>query len=88
LRTTCANVGSGANPNGAPTEAWFEYSTNANFTSVSSTAHTKLGSGSAEVAFSASVTINPQFPFYFRAVAANALGTVRSAIIQASFPIG
>jgi hypothetical protein len=83
-RTICANIGSSANPNGALTEAWFEYSTNANFTSVSSTAHNRLGSGSAQMTFSATVTNNGTF--YFRAVAANALGTVRSQIIQAFFP--
>jgi hypothetical protein len=86
-QTICANMGSAANPNGALTEAWFEYGSSPTLSTFSSTAHTKLGGGSAEVLFSASVTATPGIAFYFRSVAANALGTVRSTkIIQAFFP--
>ena len=85
-KTTCANMASSANPNGALTEAWFEYGTSSALSTVTSTAHTRLGSGSTDAPFSASVTMNPQFPFWFRAVAANALGTYRSDPVQAFFP--
>jgi hypothetical protein len=83
----CAQMSSSANPQSALTEGWFEFSSDSTFKTFSSTSHQSLGSGVAAVAFQTSLTIARGQEVFFRAVASNALGAVRSGIIHAQPPI-
>jgi hypothetical protein len=81
---TCQQVqaGGGANPNGAATQAWFEYGSTSGLGSTS--AAQSLGAGTGAVTFGALLFGTP---IYWRAVASNAWGTVRSQILSL-FPSG
>jgi hypothetical protein len=83
----CAQMFSSANPQSALTEGWFEFSSDSTFKSFSPTAHQSLGSVVAAVSFQASLSIARGQEVFFRAVASNALGTVRSGVIHAQSPI-
>jgi hypothetical protein len=77
----CSTVmSSSVNAGGLPTEAWFEYSQDSTFASVSSTARQSVGSGATFMTFGGQAPTG----VYFRAAAQNALGTVRSAVISPS----
>lgn len=70
-----------ANPNGASTEAWFEYGTTQSF--GSSTSRQSIGSGTSFSNFSFSLTsLSQNTTYYFRAVAQNNLGTNQGTILS------
>ena len=75
---TFTSMSTDVNPNGLPTTVWFEYSTDSTFASFSASPKQSAGSGTTFVTIGTSVGGS----VYFRAVAQNALGTVRSAIMQ------
>jgi hypothetical protein len=63
------------NPNGSPTTGWFEWGTDTNYGTT--TAQQTLGNGTAEIAFSQSITgLNLDTIYHYRAVAENEAGTV------------
>ena len=85
---TSAVLKGGANPNGYPTTAWFEYGTDPTMTTYSSTSPAQnLGSGSAVVAFNATIPVGLYQTYYFRAVAQSSEGTEKDQNIR-SFRTG
>jgi len=86
--STCANLSSSTNPNGMPTEVWFEWSTTQSFTSYSASPHQSIGGGSTAVNASYGVISPFGGQIWYRVVASNAMGTVRTNVVQASVPIG
>ncbi|MEO6528708.1 MAG: Ig-like domain-containing protein [Gemmatimonadaceae bacterium] len=83
--TICfAKLSGSANPNGAPTQAWFEYSIgDSSLTrSFSSTVARALGNGSSPASFAAD-SVRATGAFYFRAVVSNVAGTVRGNVKRA-----
>jgi phosphodiesterase/alkaline phosphatase D-like protein len=71
------------NPNGAATEAWFEYDTDPQLSEFSSTARQPVGAGTANVAFQQLIQgLSPATTYYVRAAASNGAGTARGAIVQ------
>ena len=83
----CAALYSSTNPNGMPTEVWFEYGSTQSFTSYTESPHQSIGSGTAAV----SATYGVLFPFggtvWYRVAARNAMGTVRTTpVVQPTLP--
>lgn len=86
LRITCARLASTANPNGLATEVWFEWSTTQSFTVFQASAHTALAAGSTAVPFAFDAVSPFGSQIWYRAVATNSWGTVRTTITQAVSP--
>jgi lysophospholipase L1-like esterase len=87
ITTSGADLHGDVNPNGLATEAWFEYGTDPGLSSPLSTASVPVGSGTAAVSTSASVSgLTPWTTYYFRVVARNSAGTQEGALH--SFPTG
>jgi hypothetical protein len=86
--STCANLFSSTNPNGMPTEVWFEWSTTQSFSSFTASPHQSIGGGNTAVNASFSVTSPFGGSIWYRVVASNAMGTVRTSIVQPTVPIG
>jgi hypothetical protein len=83
----CASMSSQVIPNGAPTAAWFEVGSDTTLSSFTTSARQPLGSGSAFVTIFADVPTAAGTPVYFRVAASNALGTVRTVVFRAFFPV-
>jgi len=77
-----ADLNGTANPNGSASRAWFEYGTDATLSVFTSTTKQAVGSGTADVSFSLTVTGLPVQPLFYRAVVSNAGGTTRGAIVE------
>ncbi|MBP2686044.1 MAG: hypothetical protein H6Q81_949, partial [Deltaproteobacteria bacterium] len=76
-----------ANPNGSATSAWFEWGTDPDLNSLSTTPPQDIGSGFATLPLSAAITaLDSWTTYYFRAAAENSAGITRGEII--SFPTG
>jgi uncharacterized protein (TIGR03437 family) len=78
-----AILGANINPNGSDTQVWFLYSTNSSMSGALSTPPQNIGSGTAAVPVSATISgLAANTPYYFDAVAQNgagsALGLVQS----------
>lgn len=70
-------------PNGADTQAWFEWGVDNLFLSPVSTAHAALGSTGTSLSVDASLSgLAPGRTYYFRTVAANGYGTARGEVRQ------
>ena len=77
-----ATVNGSVNPNGQETTAWFEWGTDSGLATFSSTPGQALGSGTTSQAVNAVLSgLSPGTPFYFRAAASNAGGTVKGSIV-------
>jgi phosphodiesterase/alkaline phosphatase D-like protein len=69
-----ATLGGSANPNGADTHVWFQYSTNSSMSASQSTPQQDIGLGAAS--FSANLSgLSGSTTYYFQAVASNSGGT-------------
>ncbi len=78
---TSATLNGTINPNGAPTNYWFEWGLSAG-NIPNSTAHTAMGSGGSPLSESATLTgLTPNTTYYFRASALNVVGTQADGII-------
>lgn len=83
IATSSATLNGHVNPNGAPTEYWFEYGVDPLLVSlVGQTTNTNVaGAGTASVAVSSFLgTVHPKTKYYFRIVARSSYGTVRGDI--------
>ena len=85
ITATGGTVNGGVNPNGAATTAWFEWGTSPTLATFSSTTSQSMGSGMSSQAASATLSgLSPVTPYYFRAAASNAVGTVKGSILTFS----
>ena len=76
-------VNGGVNPNGAATTAWFEWGTSPTLSTFSVTTNQSMGSGTTSQAVSAALSgLTSGTPYYFRAAASNAGGTVKGSILS------
>jgi len=79
--TTGATLLGAANPNGASTEAWFEYGISQSF--GSSTTRQSVGSGSSYNSYNVSLSnLSQNTTYYFRSVAQNSFGTSQGTILS------
>jgi hypothetical protein len=70
-------------PGTAATMAWFEWSTDSGFASITSTAPQPVGTGSAPIRFADVITgLMIEVPVWVRAVASSAQGTVHGAVLR------
>jgi hypothetical protein len=80
ITSSGASVGGTVNPNGADTQAWFQYATNSSLTGASTTTQQDLGSGTSNVAYNAPLSgLSANTLYYFRAVASNSIGTTNGS---------
>ena len=78
---TSATLNGTVNPNGSDTRAWFEWGTDVNLSTFSSTPEQAVGAGTAPVTVTALLTgLQPGTPYYYRAAARNGAGTSQGAI--------
>ncbi len=78
-----ATLNGTANPNGLPTTVWFEWSADSTFATFATTPAQVIGSGLAPQPFSFILTpVLSELAHWYRAVASNAEGTVRGAIVR------
>ena len=83
ITSTTATVGGSANPNGADTHVWFEYSTNSSMIGSISTAQQDIGSGGGSVGVSANLSgLAASTTYYFQIFASNSVGTNSGAILS------
>ena len=84
IKGTSATLRATVNPNGAETQYWFEFSTDANLaTSVQSSSQTSAGSGSTNVPVTANAaSLSTSTTYYFRVVTQNSLGTTNGNILS------
>jgi hypothetical protein len=81
IGTTTATFTATVDPNGSPTEAWFEWSTDPAFTSPTGSARTDVGDGSTATPFVLDATgLAPATTHYVRVMAENAGGTSTGAV--------
>ena len=70
-------------PNELATTAVFEWGTDSNLTTFTSTSSQPVGAGTTSVAITASLSgLNPVTKYYFRVVATNSAGTSRGTIVS------
>lgn len=85
LTTSSATLNGKVNPNGAATSYWFEYSKSSLLSSIlGSTNHTAVaGTGTSLVNVATPITgLESNTRYYYRVVAENSVGTVRSDIVD------
>jgi lysophospholipase L1-like esterase len=77
---TIAALNGDVNPNGFPTNAWFEWGTDPTLTIFSTTSNQNMGSGTGVLSFNESISLSAYETYYFRAAASNSWGTQKGAI--------
>ena len=81
ITLTGATLNGTVNPNGAATDAWFEYGPDPNMVSFTATDNQNLGSGRNPVAMDNTLSgLNSGATYYYRMVAASVEGEVEGAI--------
>ena len=82
--TTVVTLNGSVNPNGATTDAFFEYSTVSDLSSgVTTTASQAIGSGTSAVAVTRGLTgLQPLTTYYYRAAATNSGGATNGTILS------
>jgi lysophospholipase L1-like esterase len=87
IRTDRAVLNGTVNPNGAATEAWFEYGTDPALLAWTATSRQALQPGTTPLSFGASIhSFSPYTTYSYRAVARSRFGTQRGDI--RTFPTG
>ncbi len=83
ITTSGGTLNGSVNPNGFATSAYFEYGTDSNLSTFSTTAPQSLGSGTINIAVHAVLSgLNPGVKYYFRVTATNSVGTSKGAIVN------
>lgn len=83
VTATGATLNGSVNPNGSPTQAWFQYGTNATLATFTETAMQSIGSGTAATpVFATIANLQPVTTYYFRALASSASGTAQGSILS------
>ena len=78
---TSATLNGTVNPNGSGTNAWFEWGTDSNLATLSTTSEQAIGAGTTAVAVSEAISnLKPGVPYYYRVAARNSAGTARGDI--------
>ena len=81
ITSTTATLNGSVNPNGIPTNAWFEFGTDATLTTSAATTTQAIGSGTSNQAVTANLSgLVAGTTYYFRTVGMSNGGTVRGAI--------
>ncbi|MFA6397877.1 MAG: hypothetical protein WDK96_03495 [Candidatus Paceibacterota bacterium] len=71
-----ATLNGSVNPNGSPTTSYFQYGTNSNLTTYSTTSVVNQGSGTSAIAMTSNLSsLQLNTTYYFRAVAKDSTGT-------------
>ncbi len=87
LTLTSATLIGGANPHGAATEGYFEWSTSSTLSTVTTTSPQSLGSGTQGRSFGEPLSgLTAATTYYYRAVATNSGGTTRGGIASFTTP--
>jgi len=82
---TEATLNGVVNPGGNTTTAWFEYSSNSNFTGLQETDHIFLGSQNKEISISATIyNLSPNVTYYARVVADNGINRIKGNTVTFS----
>jgi hypothetical protein len=81
VTTTGATLHGTVLPNELDTTGWFEWGTDANLASFTSTPSQSLGSGKTSVAITANLALSAGTTYYFRAAASNSVGTSKGSIL-------
>jgi hypothetical protein len=78
-----ATLPGSVNPNGSDTQVWFLYATDSSMNDALATPPQDIGSGTAAVPVSASITgLAANVPYYFQAVAENIGGNLKGSILS------
>ena len=80
VTTTGATLHGTVSPNELATTGWFEWGTDNNLASFTSTPSESLGSGKTSVAITANLVLSPGTTYYFRVAASNSVGTSKGSI--------
>ncbi len=84
---TSLTLNGSATPNGAATNAWFEWGSS--YALGNTTGSQSIGSGSSPQSFSATLSgLSPNTTYYFRAVAQNSAGAASGSIFSATTQFG
>ena len=81
VTTTGATLHGTVSPNELATTGWFEWGTDNNLASFTSTPSQSLGSGKTSVAITATPALSPGTTYYFRVAASNSVGTSKGSIL-------
>ena len=84
VAATAATLRGSANPHGAGTTAWFEYSRSSSLLASISTPKQDLGQGNTAVPFGADLTGLSPGTYYYQAWASNSLGTIHGSLASFS----
>jgi lysophospholipase L1-like esterase len=79
---TAATLNGTVIPNELATTGWFEWGTDSNLASFTSTASQPLGSGKTSVPITATLSLSAGTTYYFRVAATNSVGTSKGAILS------
>jgi hypothetical protein len=82
----CAFMASTVNPEGMPTTAWFEVSSDTTFKTFTPTPAQSIVAGFASVPFNATAVVTNTQNVFIRAAASNAFGTVRTVSMRIFTP--
>jgi len=83
VSTNTATLNSNVNPNGAATNAFFQYSTDSGLAGATSTANQAIGGGTGAVGVNQGLGgLSPHTQYFFRAVGTNSSGTTNGAILN------
>jgi len=83
ITETSGTLNGTVNPNSLATTAYFEWGTSSTLATSSSTTSQSIGVGTSAIAVTANLTgLNPNTPYYYRAVGQNSVGTQKGSILS------
>ncbi|MBI1804777.1 MAG: T9SS type A sorting domain-containing protein [Ignavibacteria bacterium] len=83
VTSTAATLNGTVNPNGAATNAWFEWGTSSTLATYTSTTSQSIGSGTSTVSVSSGLTgLSANTTYYYRVVGQNGAGTQKDGILS------
>lgn len=83
ITSNSAQLNGDVNPNGSPTNAWFEYGTSPTLSTYTSTTSQSVGADTVTVTVSQHVSVlSPNTTYYYRIAASNGAGTNRASILN------
>ena len=81
VSTGSARLNAEVNPNGLPTRAWFEWGTDGNLASYSTTDNQAIGDGVSTLPLEANIPVSAGGTYYYRIAASNPEGASRGDIV-------